>query len=224
MEKEEIQQIRQSPLFDGISDKDLPAMLKCTGCYTHFFNKGEPVYSQEEEVKTVGIVLCGHVQMLQEDIWGRKTILTAMDPGDMFGETFACGSETTSKVTFLCTMPSKILMMPFHHIMNMCSNACSFHNKLIENMVRMIAVKNGQLMQKVEILSKRTLREKILAYLSREVQKQKSQYLDIPMGRIELAEYLGADRSALSRELSRMKEDGLIDYDRNTFRLIKTEV
>ena len=91
-------------------------------------------------------------------------------------------------------------------------------------MVRMIAAKNGQLMEKVEILSRRTLREKILAYLSREVQKQKSQYLDIPMGRIELAEYLGADRSALSRELSRMKEDGLIDYDRNTFRLIKTEV
>ena len=87
-------------------------------------------------------------------------------------------------------------------------------------MVHIIANKNRDLMRKMEVISKRTLREKILAYLSIQAQLHDARYFEIPLGRVEWAEYLCADRSALTRELVKMKEDGLIDYDRNCFRIL----
>ena len=95
-----------------------------------------------------------------------------------------------------------------------------FHHRLIGNMVRIIANKNRDLMRKVEVVSKRTIREKVLTYLSIQAQIQGVRYFEIPLGRVELAEYLCVDRSALTRELAKMKEDGLIDYDRNSFRML----
>jgi CRP-like cAMP-binding protein len=104
--------------------------------------------------------------------------------------------------------------------MHTCTNACAFHHKLIENMVQLIADKNQELMRKVEVVTKKTLREKILAYLSQQAQLEGGSYFEIPLGRIELAEYLCADRSSLTRELNAMKEEGILDYDRNMFRLL----
>ena len=103
--------------------------------------------------------------------------------------------------------------------MRTCTQACEHHHRLVENMVRVIADKNRELLQKVEIISKKTLREKILAYLSHCAQRSKSPYFEIPLGRVELAEYLCADRSALTRELARMRDEGLLEYDKNSFRL-----
>jgi len=105
-------------------------------------------------------------------------------------------------------------------VMHSCTMACMFHHQLIENMVHIIANKNRDLMRKVEVISKKTLREKILAYLSIQAQLQDSRYFEIPLGRVELAEYLCADRSALTRELAKMKAEGLIDYDKNCFRIL----
>ena len=98
--------------------------------------------------------------------------------------------------------------------------ACEFHHRLIKNMVSIIADKNRDLMRKVEVVSKRTIREKLLAYLSIQAQVQQSRYFEIPLGRLELAEYLCVDRSALTRELAKMKDEGLIDYDKNCFRML----
>ena len=117
-------------------------------------------------------------------------------------------------------MPYFFLFMPFDRVMHSCTMACQFHHRLIENMVKIIADKNRDLMQKVDVVSKRTIREKLLAYLSIQAQVQNSRYLEIPLGRVELAEYLCVDRSALTRELAKMKEDGLIDYDKNCFRIL----
>ena len=140
--------------------------------------------------------------------------------GELFGETFACGEDTMSTVTFTVSEDADILFIPFCRVMHSCTNACSHHQQLIENMVRILAGKNRDLIRKVEIVSKRTIREKILSYLSLQSQAQDSPYFEIPFGRIELAEYLCVDRSALTRELAKMKEEGIIDYDRNCFRLL----
>ena len=110
--------------------------------------------------------------------------------------------------------------LPFDRVMRSCTMACAFHHRLIENMVRIIADKNRELMRKVEVVSKRTIREKLLAYLSIQAQLQDSRYFELPFGRVELAEYLCVDRSALTRELEKMKSDGLIDYDKNCFRIL----
>lgn len=96
----------------------------------------------------------------------------------------------------------------------------AFHHRLIENMVRIIASKNHDLMHKVEVISKKTLREKILAYLSIHARIQNARYFEVPLGRVEWSEHLCADRSALTREFTNMKADGLIDYDKNCFRIL----
>lgn len=210
-----------SPLFDGIRPEDRMAMLSCTGYHFGSFHKGDIVAFEEENIRHIGIVISGTVDMVKEDIWGNKTMLVRIRKNEVFGETFACGSDNLSIVAFLVSEDAHILFMPFERVMRSCTMACQFHHRLIENMVRVIADKNRDLMRKVEAVSKRSIREKLLAYLSIQAQTQKSRYFEIPLGRVELAEYLCVDRSALTRELVKMKEDGIIDYDRNCFRMLQ---
>lgn len=209
-----------TPLFAGIQPEDRLSMLHCTGYYIADYQKGQTVALEQEHISHIGIVLEGAVDMIKEDIWGNKTILARIGKDDLFGETFACGSDTLSVVSFMVSKDAKVLFMPFCKAMHACANGCEFHQKLADNMVRIIADKNRDLLRKIEVISQKTLREKILAYLSIQAQQQKSRYFEIPLGRNELAEYLCADRTALARELGRMRDEGLIDYDKNIFRIL----
>ena len=210
-----------SPLFTGMTPEDRVSALTCTGYHINTYKKGQIVLFEEEDVKYIGIVLQGAVDMIKEDHWGNKTMLLRLGKDEMFGETFACGEDSLSVVTFIVSGDAKILFMPFHRVMHNCANACAFHQKLVENMVKVIAGKNRELMRKIEGVSKRTIREKLLAYLSLQAQTQDSPYFDIPLGRVELADYLCVDRSALTRELAKMRDEGILDYDRNSFRLLQ---
>ena len=209
-----------SPLFHGIKQDELNAMLSCIGYHIGTFKKGDIVAFEGDNLKHIGIVMKGSVDMVKEDLWGNKTMLLRMGKDELFGETFACGSDSLSVVTFLVSEDAKILFMPFDRVMHSCTMACQFHHRLIENMVKIIADKNRDLMRKIDVVSKRTIREKLLAYLSIQAQVQNARYFEIPLGRVELAEYLCVDRSALTRELAKMKEDGLIDYDKKCFRIL----
>ena len=209
-----------SPLFAGVDPEDRKIMLGCIGYHIGTFKKGDIVAFEEENIKHIGIIISGAVDMVKEDLWGNKTMLVRMRKDELFGETFACGSDNLSVVTFLVSEDARILFMPFDRVMHSCTMACVFHHRLIENMVAIIANKNRDLMRKVEVVSKRSIREKLLAYLSIQAQTQNSRYFEIPLGRVELAEYLCVDRSALTRELVKMKADGLIDYDKNCFRIL----
>ena len=209
-----------APLFAGIKREDMGAMLHCIGYHISSFSRGEIIAFEGDHLKHIGIVLSGRVDMVKEDLWGNKTMLLRMGRNEIFGETFACGDDSLSTVTFLVSEDASVMFMPFSRVMHSCTMACGFHHRLIENMVRVIAGKNRELMQKVDVVSKRTIREKLLAYLSIQAQQQRQRYFEIPLGRVELAEYLCVDRSALTRELAKMKEDGLIDYDRNHFRIL----
>ena len=208
------------PLFKGIKKEDMGAMLSCTGYHISDYAKGQVIALENEQIRHVGIVLSGAVDMVKEDIWGNKTLLARVGKEELFGESFACCEDNLSLVTFTAGASTKVLFIPFHRIMHTCSMACEFHHKLVENMVGIIAGKNRELMRKVEVVSRKSLREKILAYLSHQSQKEENRYFAIPLSRQELAEYLCADRTALSRELASMKADGLIDYDKNMFRVL----
>lgn len=209
-----------SPLFSGIEKTDLKALLGCIGYHCETFQKGKFIAFEEENIKHIGIVLSGAVDMVKEDLWGNKTMLVRMRKDEMFGETFACGDDNISVVNFVVSENAEVLFIPFDRVMHSCTMACVFHHRLIENMVRIIANKNRNLMRKVEVISKKSLREKILAYLSIQAQIHGSRYFEIPLGRVELGEYLCADRSSLTRELGKMKEEGIIDYDKNCFRIL----
>ena len=209
----------RSPLFDGISKQERGAMLGCIGYHIGSFKKGGIVALEGENLRHIGIVLSGSVDMVKEDLWGHKTMLLRIRKDEIFGETFACGEDNLSVVTFQVSEDAKILFLPFDRVMHSCTMACRFHHQLIENMVHIIANKNRDLMRKVEVVSRRSIREKLLTYLSIQAQAQGSRYFEIPLGRLELAEYLCVDRSALTRELAKMKDEGQLDYDRNWFRI-----
>lgn len=209
-----------SPLFSGIAPEERKALLGCITYRIAQIKKGEIISFEEEQIREIGLVLSGSVDIIKEDIWGNKTLLLRLGKDEMFGETFACGEDNISVVTFFASENAEILFLPFYRVMHNCTMACVFHHRLIENMVRIIAKKNRDYMQKIEILSKRSIREKILSYLSIQAQVQNARYFELPLGRVELAEYLCVDRSALTRELAKMKQDGLIDYDRNCFRIL----
>jgi CRP-like cAMP-binding protein len=210
----------KSPLFDRIAPEDMTGMLGCIGYHIREFQKGEMIAFEEENIRHVGVVLEGAVDMIKEDIWGNRTMLVRTYPEDVFGETFACGAESLAVLSFTAAQDCKVLFLSFSRVMHTCSHACQFHQTLIENMVRLIARKNRELMRKVEVVSKKSLREKILAYLSIQAQQHSAKVFDIPLGRLELAEYLCADRSALTRELAKLQEEGIIDYHRNTFKIL----
>ena len=217
---DEVRQM-ESALFEGIQGENRLAVLSCIGYHIRSYQKGEIVTMAQESVQKVGILLSGAVDMVKEDVWGNRSLLLRCKKDDVFGETFACGTDSVSVVSFVAAEQSKVLFVSFGRVMRTCTNACEHHHRLVENMVRVIADKNRELLQKVEIISKKTLREKILAYLSHYSQQCGSSYFQIPLGRMEMAEYLCADRSALTRELARMRSEGLLDYDRNYFRLLR---
>ncbi len=212
-----MQESRQIPLFQGICREDLPAMLRCLQSYEKQYERGEIILLESSEVRNVGVILSGTVHMIKEDADGSETLLLAMKAGEVFGESFSCGSHPEARVSFLAGSACTVLFLPFYRVIHTCNMTCPFHHRLIENMVRMIGDKNVQLMRKIEIISKKTLREKIMAYLRWQATVQKSSSFTIPLGRVEWADYLCADRSALTRELAAMKRDGWIDYQKNTF-------
>lgn len=208
-------------IFQGIKKDELPVMLNCIGSYEKTYKRSEIIFLESQKICSIGVILSGTVHMVKEDENGHKTFLAYMKEGDLFGESFACGSRMNSRVSFLAASPCTIMFLPFYKVIHSCQTTCVFHHRLIENMVRLISDKNTVLMNKIEIVSQKTLRDKILRYLYLQKEACQSSRLVIPFGRQELADYLCADRSALTRELSLMKKEGLIDYEKNTFYLPK---
>ena len=207
-------------LFSGIHTDNLQAMLQCIGGRFQTLHKGEFPILARDEVPYVGIILKGRIHIIHEDAWGDTAILSAMGPGELFGETFACGANLHSSATFQAVRETRILALPFRKVIHTCQNSCPFHYQLIENMLRMVSDKNARLMEKLEIVSKKTLRRKILTYLSFQAECQESRTFELPLSRTQLADYLCADRTAVARELARMKQEGRIDFEKNTFTLL----
>lgn len=211
--------LQACPLFKGISPEELEVMLRCLGAVTRAYHKDEYVFTAGTEAHSVGVILKGSVQAVKEDYAGNREILARLPAGELFGETFACTGVSELPVSILSTDKSEILFIDYKRILTSCTSACAFHTRLIENMVRIIAEENLRLTQKIEHTMKRTIREKLLSYLSAQAEHAKSRTFVIPYNRQQLADYLSVDRSALSAELSRMREDGLLEYDRSRFSL-----
>ena len=212
--------LQKVPLFKGIKEEDFGALFACVGAAKESYGKGEFVFFDGNATDSIGIVLAGRVQIVKEDIFGNRAILNDLGPKAVFGESFVCGGNYALTVSVQAVESSEILFLPFERVMRMCPSACGFHSIMIRNMVEMIARKNIKLVEKLEVTTKRSLREKILTYLSQLAQEQGSATVISHMGRVDLADFLGVDRSALTRELNRMQGAGLIAFDKNTYTLM----
>ncbi len=212
---------KELPLFKGIQEQELDSLLYCMQSFVHSYKKGENVKLKEDKGQNVGIVLKGSVHMLKTDIWGNDTLLTYMNEGEIFGENFASRHEEDSYVSFVAGNNTKVLFISFDKAIHVCKNQCSFHYQLIENLFDLMGKKNQLLMEKIEVTSKNSLREKILAFLSLQSQKQNSRYFSVSLTRTDMAQFLCTNRSAMTRELSKLRDEGIIDFEKNTFILKK---
>lgn len=211
------------PLFAGIGADQLQSLLGCLAAVRRAYRKDEFVFTAGGKAASVGVVVSGGVRVLQEDFWGRRTILAHIGPGGLFGEAFACAGSDSLPVSVAAAESSDVMLIDFKKIVVTCSSACVFHTRLVMNMMRILAEKNILLTQKMEHVAKRTTREKLFSYLSAQAVHAGSDRVEVPFNRQELADYLCVDRSALSRELGAMQAEGLLRYEKNRFELMRTE-
>jgi CRP-like cAMP-binding protein len=207
-------------LFDGIAEEDMEKMLDCIGTAAKSYEKDELIFRAGGEVPGVGIVLGGALLVFKEDIFARRSVMTSLEAGDIFGEVFACADIKKSPVAVAASTRAEVMFLSFDRIINICSSACGFHVQLINNMLRLLAQKNLVLNKKIDYLMIKGLRERLAAFLLEQSGQMQSMQFEIPFDRSGLADFLNADRSALSRELGRMKAEGLIDFYKNSFKLL----
>lgn len=215
--------IKKCPLFAGIDDSGLKTLLDCLSASLVPYEKNSFVFMADDAVTNIGVVLSGRVHVLKEDFWGNRSILDHIGPGGLFGEAFSCAEVPKLPVSVIAAEKSDILLVDYRRIIRTCTSACAFHTGLIQNMMRILARKNVMLTQKLEYVTRRTTREKLLSYLSAQAGQAGSNSFEIPYNRQELAEYLSVDRSAMSGELGRMRDDGILRFHRNSFELLDME-
>ena len=214
--------IKRSPLFAGINARELEALLACLGVRRHSYDKGNFVYQAGQQVTDMGLLLSGQLDVLQDDVWGNRRILERISVGEMFGTAFSCAEMERIPVSIRATKPSEALFFDYRKVITTCSSACRFHTQLISNMLHILAHKNIAMMEKIENVTRRSTRDKVLSFLSQQAQDRRAQSFDIPFNRQEFAEYLAVDRSALSAELGRLRDEGVLRFDKNHFELLRT--
>ncbi|MDR1540214.1 MAG: Crp/Fnr family transcriptional regulator [Clostridiales bacterium] len=213
-----------SPLFEGIGNDDFDAMMSCLDSRLLSFSKNETIYFEGDMVTEIGLVVSGRLHLIKGDLWGNISIAAEIAPPEMFAEAVVCSGVGRVPVSVIAKEESKVLFIDYKKILSSCSSTCAFHSKLIRNMVRILAQKSIALSAKMEHVAKRTTKEKLLSYLAEQARQKSSKTFDIPFNRQELADYLFVERSALSAEMSKLKSEGVIDYRKNHFEMLKEAV
>ena len=217
--KKIFEMVKDNPLFQGIAYSDFEHLIGCLSAKTASYRKDDIVLLSGNTINYVGLILSGAVRIIKEDIDGNSAIVTDLSVSEIFGEAFACAGITQSPVTIEAAEETEILFLDYKKIVTTCAGACQYHAMLIENMLKLIARKNIMLNQKLEILSKRTTREKLLCFF--DARRGSARKFTVPFNREELANYLCVDCSALSNELCKMRDDGLINFQKNKFEIIR---
>ena len=207
------------PLFAGIRREELTSMLDCLGGKTVEISKGAPVFLEGDPAQFVGVVLSGAIQILRDDYYGNRSVMTAVEPGELFGEAFSCAGIKTLPVSAIALKNSTVLLLDCKHVLTVCPKACQFHNQLVNNLLRVMARKNLALSQKIQVMSHKTTKEKLMSYLLDQAKRKQSPEFVIPYDRQALADYLGVERSAMSAEISKLKKAGIIDSKGSWFRI-----
>lgn len=218
--REIAKELEQASLFAGLGEREIEKLLGCLGARQALYRGGDLIVSEGDEVETFGILLSGHARSLKWDACGREIILTLLQKGSEIGVMLAAGRDHKSPVTVQAQDEVRVLHVPFEHVFARCEKACPCHDRLLRNYVRIVAEKGLVLHERINCLLRPTVREKILVYLRRASGGRERERFTIPLDRNGMAQYLNVERSALSRELARMRRDGLIEYHRSTFCLL----
>ena len=207
-------------MFAGVKADDISAVLSCLGARLYHYKKGEYVLRQGEHLSDITVLLEGSLHIQKDDYWGNRSILGQITAGEMFGEAYAAPDSDALQNDVVAVEDSAVIFFDVKRILTTCPSACRFHAAVVQNLFFAISEKNRKLVQKLGHMSKRTTREKLISYLSEEAKRQNRAYFAIPFNRQQLADFLSIDRSAMSNELCKMRDEGLIEFKRNEFRLL----
>ena len=210
--------VKTSPLFTGIASGDFDEMFKCLSAQTKTYKKDEFILRAGDAVHMVGLILRGCVRVIKEDKDGNVVILTDLSVPELFCEAFVCGGVRFSPVAVQASEDAEILYIDYKKVIEQCTFACPRHTRLIANMLKLLARKSIMMNEKIDVMSKRTTREKLMCFF--DYQRGGARKFTIPYNREELARYLCVDRSAMSNELCKMRDNGLIRFYRNTFEIV----
>ena len=220
--KKYIHVLTKCPVFSGVNEENLLVMLTCMDAQICRYSKNQPVLRAGDPARYMGIVLSGRVQVIRDAVCGSRSIIADFGPLQVFGAAFACSFIDVLPVSVMAAADSEIMLIDCRRIMTTCSNTCAFHAKMIANLLRSVCERNVLFNQKLEIVTKRTTREKLLAFFDGFIHQAGSLRFSIPYNRQQLADYLGVSRCAMVTEMTRMKEDGLIDFRGNEFEVFQT--
>lgn len=213
--------IASSPLFSGVSENELTAMLSCLGTRTERFPKDAFLLRAGDMADSVGLVLSGSVLVIQEDVWGNRNILSKVGPGQTFAVAFAvafaCAPGSALNVSVSAETPVTAMFLNVKRVLNLCPSACEHHSRIIRNLLGELAEKNLRFSEKLTHMGQRTTRAKLLSYFSAEAQKRGTYEFDVPFSRQQLADYLAVERSGLSLELGKLRDEGLIEFHKSHF-------
>lgn len=219
MKKDHLLQLQQTALFRGVDADSIASMLDCLQAQTRTYKKGEAVFRQGEQLSQIAVVLEGKLHIQSDDYWGNHTIIADLAPGDLFGEAYVAPTSGPMLADVVCISDSVVALFQARRMLTVCTNACPFHSLVVQNLFYVLADKNRTLMQKLSLLATRTTRAKLTSYLTAESVRAGSNSFSIPFNRQQLADYLSVDRSAMSAELSKMRDEGLLEFDRDRFTL-----
>lgn len=212
--------LEKVPLFAGMKAEDIENILECLDSKEKKYGKSQWIIQAGDEVPALGIIITGRVQVIREDVLGNRMLVAGLGSSDIFAETLASAGVISSPVSVYANEDTTILWLYIKRLVCTCSASCHYHSLLIENLLQLLAKKNLYLNNRMELLSKRTIRDKIMTFLLFEAKEQSSSSFEIMLNRNEMAEYLCIDRSAMSRELSKLREEGIIKYKKNQFTIL----
>lgn len=212
------EKLKSCALFEGVDADGINSMLSCLGAQTRSYKKGESVYRAGDTVEHVAVLLEGELHVQSDDFWGNRSIVGRIAPGEMFAEAYASTVGVIGH-DVVATADSEAVFFDVRRVLTTCPAACPFHTAVVKNLFFAISAKTRTLMRKLSHMSRRTTREKLMSYLSDEASRHGSSTFTIPFNRQQLADFLSVDRSAMSAELGKMRDDGLLRFDKNTFQL-----
>ncbi len=213
--------LQSSVLFSGYTPEQLNQLLPCLDSWEKTYDKGEYLMRMGDKAEMIGMVLSGSVHVIEEDFWGNRNIITELGIGEVFAESYACANSAPIQVDVVTQEKTTVLYIYISKLLTPCGKACDYHISLIRRLVGMLAQKNLFLNEKLRHVTRRTTRERVLSYLSAiAAQKGKAEF-DIPFNRQQLADYLAVDRSAMSSELGKLRDEGTLTFHKNHFTLMQ---
>ena len=211
--------LKRTKMFAGVGEDEIASMLACLGARLQTYKKGAFVLRQGEHVSHLTVLVEGNLHIQRDDYWGNRSILGHISVGEMFGEAYIAPESGPLLNDVVAVEDSTVIFFDVKKLLTTCSSACRFHTLVVHNIIYALSEKNRKLVQKLGHMSKRSTREKLLSYLSEEAGRQSSSRFTIPFNRQQLADFLSVDRSAMSNELCKLRDEGLLEFEKNQFRL-----